>query len=99
MEYWTFQKNHPAYKDFSKATVGDYYEFAEPANIPLDVYAQFINGTKGLADIKDEWGDVVKSKREQVLEVIDSLSLSWKQKDALYRAAGYAESKIWDVPW
>ena len=99
VRYWAFCRDNPAYKDFSKATVGDYYEFAEPAGISVDVYAQFINGTKGLADIKDEWGDVVKSKREQVLEVIDSLPITWQQKDALYLAAGYAESKIWDVPW
>ena len=49
--------------------------------------------------IYDKWGDEVKSKREQVLEVIDSLPLTWQQKDALYLAAGYAESKILDVPW
>jgi hypothetical protein len=58
-----------------------------------------VNGTKGLATVYDEWGDEVKSKREQVLEVIDSLPLTWQQKDALYLAAGYAESTLWDVPW
>ena len=100
VQYWTFQKKYPAYKDvFTSSNVAKYYEFAEPAGISVDVYAQFINGTKGLADIKDEWGDVINSKREQVLEVIDSLPLTWQQKDALYLAAGYAESKIWDVPW
>ena len=76
-----------------------YHEWAEPAEIPLDVFEQYVNGTAGLQTIRDEWGDEVKSKREQVLEVIDSLPLSWQQKDALYLAAGYAESKIWDVPW
>ena len=100
VRYWAFSKEHSEYKDvFNEANVNKYYEFAEPAGISVDVYAQFINGTKGLADIKDEWGDVVKSKREQVLEVIDSLPITWQQKDALYLAAGYAESKIWDVPW
>ena len=99
VRYWAFCRDNPAYKDFSKATVGDYYEFAEPANISLDVYAQYVNGTAGLATIYDQWGDEVKSKREQVLEVIDSLPITLQQKDALYLAAGYAESKIWDVPW
>ena len=99
VSYWSFLKAYPDYKDFTEATVGDYYEFAEPANIPLDVFAQYVNGTAGLATIYDQWGDEVKSKREQVLEVIDSLPLTWQQKDALYLAHGYAESTMWDVPW
>jgi hypothetical protein len=98
VDYWYFCNAHPQY-EFTESNVKDYHEFAEPANISLDVYEQFVNGTKGLETIRDEWGDEVKSKREQVLEVIDSLPLSWQQKDALYLAAGYSESKIWDVPW
>lgn len=42
---------------------------------------------------------ITGSKREKVLDVIDSLPLSKKQKDALYISEGYAESKIQDVPW
>ena len=98
--YWAFCEEHPEYKDvFNESNVAKYHEFAEPAGVSVDAYAQFINGTKGLETIRDEWGDEVKSKREQVLEVIDALPLTWQQKDALYLAAGYAESKIWDVPW
>ena len=100
VSYWAFIEEHQEYKDvFTEERVAKYHEFAEPADISVDVYAQFINGTKGLADIKDEWGDVEVTKREQVLEVIDSLPLTWEQKDALYLAAGYSEDKIWDVPW
>lgn len=77
----------------------DYLEFAEPAGISMDVFASFLQSIKGLETKYDEWGDVEVSKRDQVLEIIDSLPLTWKQKDALYLAAGYAESKIWDVPW
>jgi hypothetical protein len=98
--YWAFIKAHPQYRgDLSQSNVEKYHEFAEPAEIPLEVFVQYVNGTSGLETIRDEWGDEVKSKREQVLEVIDSLPLTWQQKDALYLAAGYAESKIWDVPW
>ena len=100
VQYWAFQKKYPKYKDvFTSSNVAKYHEFAEPAGISVDVYAQFINGTKGLATIRDEWGDEVQSKREQVLEVIDSLPLTWQQKNALYLAAGYSENKMWDVPW
>ena len=100
VNYWAFCDEHPEYKNsFTESNVNDYMEFAEPANISLDVYAQFITGTKGLETKYDEWGDVEVSKRDQVLEVIDSLPLTWQQKDALYLAAGYSENKIWDVPW
>ena len=98
VNYWSFCKAHPGV-DLNQSQVEKYQEFAEPANIPLNVFEQYVNGTAGLKTIRDEWGDEVKSKREQVLEVIDSLPLTWQQKDALYLAAEYAESKIWDVPW
>ena len=100
VNYWAFCEEHSEYKDvLSESNVNDYQEFAEPADIPLDVFVQYVEGTKGLETIKDEWGDTEVTKREQVLEVIDSLPLTWQQKDALYLAAGYSESKIWDVPW
>jgi hypothetical protein len=100
VNYWAFCEKYPKYKDvFTESHLENYNEFGKPAGISVDMYAKYINGTKGLADIKDEWGDVEVSKRDQVLEVIDSLPLTWQQKDALYLAAGYAENKIWDVPW
>lgn len=96
--YWDFLKsNHNC--DLSESRVLKYLEFAEPAHISLEMYERFVAETKDLADIKDKWGDVEVSKREQVLDVINSLPISWQQKDALYLAAGYSESKIWDVPW
>ena len=98
--YWAFIKAHPKYREvLSQDNVEKYHEFAEPEDISLDVFVQYVTGTKGMETIRDKWGDEVKSKREQVLEVIDSLPLTWQQKDALYLAAGYAESKILDVPW
>ena len=98
VNYWAFMEDHPGY-DLSESNVNKYQEFAEPAGIDLDVFTQYVEGTKGIETIKDEWGDVELSVRDQVLEVIDSLPLTWQQKDALYLAAGYSEDKIWDVPW
>ena len=100
VNYWAFVKAHPEYKDvLNESNVKKYLDLAEPAEIPLDIYIQYVNGTKGLETIHDENGEEIQSKREQVLEVIDALPLTWKQKDALYLAHEYAESKIWDVPW
>lgn len=98
VNYWVFCEKYPQYK-LTESDVADYEEFAEPAEISLDVFVRYINGTKGLTTKYDQWGDVELTVREQTLEVIDSLPLTWQQKDALYLAAGYSESKIWDVPW
>ena len=98
VSYWNFSKAHPQY-DLTQDKVEKYKEFAEPAEIPLDIFVQYVEGTKGLKTIKDEWGDEIESVRDQVLAVIDSLDLTWQQKDALYLAHGYSEDRIWDVPW
>ena len=100
VNYWSFCKDNPKYaKDINESKYGKYMEFAEPAGISLDVFVQYINGTKGIATIRDEWGDIIEGERDQVLDVIDSLPLTWQQKDALYLAHGLPESRIWDVPW
>lgn len=88
VNYWTLCKLYPKYKDlFNEARVAKYNKYAKPAGISVDMYAKYISGTKDL------------STRNQVVNFIHSLSLTKKQKDALYLAAGYPESKIWDVPW
>ena len=88
VNYWVFCEKHPKYEDlFNEARVAKYNKYAKPAGISVDMYAKYINGTKDL------------STRNQVVNFIHSLPLTRKQKDALYLAADYAESKIWDVPW
>ena len=100
VRYWAMAKAYPQYRDdLSEARVEKYNEFAKPAGISLDVFVQYLRGTSGLETKYDKWGDVEESVRDQVLAVIDSLPITWEQKDALYLAAGYAESNIWDVPW
>ena len=98
VRYWAFQRANPDV-ELTEAKVNGYYDYAEPAGISVDVYAQYVRETADLSTIYDEWGDELVSKREQVLDVIDSLPLTWQQKDALYLAAGYSESTMWDVPW
>jgi len=34
-----------------------------------------------------------------MMTYINSLSLSARQKDSLYFAFGWAESKLWEAPW
>ena len=99
--YWSFLDEHPEYEQYklSESNVNDYLEFAEPAEIPMEVFVQFRDGIKGLKNIKDEWGDVVMSEQDQVIAVIDSLDLTRRQKDALFLAYGYKESGLWKVSW
>lgn len=40
-----------------------------------------------------------KTKREEILPIIDSLPLTVEQKDVLYFAEGYAESTLDEAPW
>ena len=100
VSYWAFCDENPKYaNDVSEAKYNKYKEFAEPAGISVDVYAQFLNGTKGLSNIKDEWGNAVQTEQDQVIEIIDSLPLTKQQKDALFLAYGYKESSLWKVNW
>ena len=97
---WALRREYPEYKSlFNESNVAKYHEFAEPAEIPVDVYAQYLSGARGIKPIRDKWGDVVKDERSQKVDVIHSLPLTSKQKDALYLAADLPESKIWDVHW
>ncbi len=52
-------------------------------------------------DLWDDFEDLTDgmTKRDEILPVIDSMNISKEQKDALYRAKGYAESTIEKAPW
>ena len=95
---WEFQNANPDC-DLSDSKVLGYLEYAESAGVALDMFEQFVKDVKDIEPIKDKWGDVEKTERDQILEVIDALPLTWQQKDAVYLAYGLAESKLWDVPW
>lgn len=85
--YWDFQEDYPEYKDLSQSAVTDYYDFAKPSGISVSVYYDYCTKAKG------------KTKKDERMSVIDSLPLSKKQKDALYLANGWAESKLNEAPW
>ena len=99
VRYWKFIKDNPTYEHFTEATVNGYYDHAVPVGISLEAYDKYVTGTADLATIYDRNGKELVSKRSQVLRVINSLPLTVYQKDALYLAAGYAKSKIGEVPW
>ena len=84
----------------SAAAAEGYITYCEPAGISLK---EFNKAWKYNSDTKadeDENGDPISgSKKAKVLDYIDGLNLSDKQKDSLYYAFGWAESKINEAPW
>lgn len=81
-----FNKNYPDY-DWTTAQIKDYSEFAKPAQIPMNVYDDYIIKTYGLG------------KKDEILPIIDSLPISSEQKDALYYANGWSAKNIRKTPW
>ena len=97
----SFVKDHPSLEgeSVSYSFVEAYNEYCEPQGIDVKL-AHNVLKFKGSAtsDINDR-GKVTVSAKEKVMEYIDTLDLSRKQKDALYYACGYAKSTIKEAPW
>lgn len=94
-----FIRDNPGCSDISSAAVADYEDYCKGAGIGAKTFYDAWKKFNATNSIKDENGKTVTSKREQVLAQIDAMNLTAKQKDALYFAFGYAESKLWDTPW
>ena len=94
-----FIRRNPGCEDISSAAVEGYEAHCEGAGITAKVYYDAWKQFDDTHSIKDENGKTVTSKRDQVMEQIHAMNLSKAQKDALYFAFGYAESKLWDTPW
>ena len=94
----SFVKEHPSLEgeSVSYSFVTAYNEYCEPQGIDVEL-AYDVLKFKGSAT-SDE-GKRGKTAKEKVLEHIDTLDLSRKQKDALYYACGYAKSTIKEAPW
>lgn len=95
-----FVKAHPEVDGISFAAVSGYTEYCEPQGIDVNVFYdvwQYKSSAKG---DKDKNGKTINgSVKEKVLDYIDSLDLSNKQKTALYYAMGYAKSELNKAPW
>ena len=75
-------------------------EKASQAGVSEEVYADFKLVTTGIVSDRDRNGNAISgSKKEKVLAAIDGMGISRREKDALYYAAGYAESGIQQTPW
>ena len=85
---YEFVKAHPVADGViaSYNTVKAYNEYCADVNVSVETFC-------------DVWKYKSGKKKEEILEYIDSLDLTRKQKNSLYYALGYAESNLWEAPW
>lgn len=101
-EYIKFLDLEMKHQDFdiNASDAAGYFEYAEPAGISVDVYLDYKESVSGLEGDKDENGKTISgSKKTKILAAINALPISSAQKDALYYANDYKESKLYEAPW
>ena len=75
------------------------FRAAQTEGIPAKVYAEFWTRAKELHADKDEDGKSISGgRKEKVIELIDSLSLTAEQKDWIM-GQEYENVKWWQMPW
>ena len=84
-----FVKEHPETEGISYSAVSGYNSYCEPLGVPAETFFDAWKYKNTLS------GDV----KGDILNYINSLNLSARQKDSLYFAFGYAESKLYEAPW
>jgi hypothetical protein len=91
VEVLKFVKDNPDCEDITYSAVNGYNTYCKSLNIPVKTY---YNAWKHKSSLSGS-GEV----KEQMMAYINSLNLSSRQKDALYLAFGWAESKLYQAPW
>ena len=89
VSYWDFKNDNPDI-DVNIGWFEKYYSDIADSGISIDEYVDYRN------KVKDISGEDKKSKR---MKIINSLPISKSQKDALYLAEGWSESKLYEAPW
>ena len=84
-----FVKENPSAEGISYSAVAAYKEYCESYGVPVETYYNAWKHKNTLSG----------SVKESMLDYINSLNLSKKQKDSLYYAFGWAESKLYEAPW
>lgn len=89
ISYWDFKNDNPDI-DVNISWFEKYYSDIADSGISIDEYVDYRN------KVKDITGEDKKSKR---MKIINSLPISKSQKDVLYLAEGWSESKLYEAPW
>jgi hypothetical protein len=91
VQWWNFKQQYPDYDDLSESAVSKYYELAKPSGISVDSYHYFYK-EKAKCEGVDKNGDGRADSgtvKAQVVALINSMSLTYAQKQALLKVAGY----------
>ena len=89
VQYWAFKQKYPnVYAD--DQWFDTYYEKIADSGISINVYMDYRNKVSSITG---------EGKKEKRMAVINSLPISSEQKDALYYAEGWTESKLYEAPW
>ena len=88
--YWAFKQDNPdLYVDDS--WFSEYYaDGVSAAGISVETFVEYRN------QVKDVTGE---GKKERRMAIIHSLPITNAQKDALYLAEGWTESRLYEAPW
>ena len=89
VQYWAFKQKYPeTYAD--DQWFDTYYAKVADSGLDIEVYMEYRNAVSTITG---------EGKKERRMEVIHSLPITKEQKDALYLAEGWAESKLYEAPW
>ena len=97
-----FVKDYPQFdtNDVSYSMVEGFLTYGESAGIDVNIfYDAWKYKTNAKADLDKNGKAISGSAKEKVLDYVDALDLTKKQKNALYLAFGYAESELKKAPW
>ena len=95
-----FVKKYPDLDDITYTAIEKYQTYCETAGVPAETFYdawKYESNTDADVDAKGE--SISGSKKVKVLAYINGLDLTYAQKDSLYYAFGWAESKISEAPW
>ena len=95
-----FVKQHPECDGISYTAIESYKTYCETTGMKAETfYDAWKYNSSTHADVDANGESISGSKKAKVLAYIDDLPLSYAQKDSLYYAFGWAESKIYEAPW
>lgn len=95
MQIKLYDLQKEGFTEVTEYAVKDYYEFCEPAGIPEDVYFGFFEETKDIKGDYDSKGESIPySKTKKIMPYINKLPLTAKQKTAIAKSFGWADSTI-----
>ena len=95
MQIKLYDLQKAGFEEVTEYAIKDYYEFCEPAGISEDVYFEFFEKTKNIKGDTDSKGESIPySKTKKIMPYIAELPLTGKQKTAVAKSFGWADSTI-----